>query len=391
MDPVLNPYAPGAGTRPPALTGRDREIDQFRIYIQRVQLGRPEKSLILVGLRGVGKTVLLNRFADIAEGFGTLCAQAEMAEHGDFTRRIAEACDRVLRLLNKPKLSKRIRSLMDRLGSVRLKLPDGPEVEFGIKPRDTSDSYASDILGDVFIELAEAASEQGTAVLLLLDEMQYLNETDLSSLISAIHRVTQASLPLALVGAGLPQLPRLVGDARSYAERLFDFPAIGALNETDASLALEQPASNLGVQFEYAASALVVNITHGYPYFLQEFGKHVWNRAKTSPITVNDVESARLPVETHLDQNFFRVRIDRATAAEKRYLRAMAELGAGPYKSGDIADVLGVKVNSLGPVRAKLINKGFIYSSAHGMAAFTVPLFDDFMRRSFHGMEDLKT
>jgi hypothetical protein len=239
---------------------------------------------------------------------------------------------------------------------------------------------------DLLEAVGEAARERGTAVALIMDELQYLDQIEMSALIVGMHRVSQKQLPLTLFGAGLPQLVGLTGRSKSYAERLFDFPEAGPLSLAHARLALRAPAQQEGVDFTEPAIARIFEVTEGYPYFIQEWGYHSWLAAKTSPIGLADVETATPAAVTALDRSFFRVRFDRLTPAEKRYLRAMSELGAGPHRSGDIAHGLGVKITSTGPVRASLISKGMIFSPAHGDTAFTVPLFDQFMRRTMPGV-----
>jgi hypothetical protein len=216
----------------------------------------------------------------------------------------------------------------------------------------------------------------------MIDEIQYFTASELSALIMAMHRLQQRQLPLVLIGAGLPILPGLAGESKSYAERLFNFPDVGALSEADATKALQDPVKAMGVEFELAALKEIVRLTKGYPYFIQEWGYQAWNHAPDTPITLEITQQASKLVQERLDHNFFRVRFDRLTPREKDYLRAMAELGAGPYRTGDIADILGTKITALGPVRASLIKKGMIYSPEHGDMAFTVPLFDEFMRRT---------
>ncbi|MGH2758491.1 MAG: ATP-binding protein [Actinomycetota bacterium] len=386
MDPVRNPYTPGAGTRPPALEGRDRELERFRVFLHRVLARKPEKGLIVTGLRGVGKTVLLNTFGDIAEAEGFITAHAEITEADDFPETIARLSRRALLALNPTgKLRAGVSRALGVLKAFNLKLPGGIEISIDVDAvRGRADSgVLEDDLPDLFVEIGEAALGEGKGVLFLLDEIQYLSEDHLAALITAVHRVAQRALPLSVVGAGLPQLPALAGEAKSYSERLFDFPVIGSLGTIDALEAIEKPARALQVDYEPSASRRIVQLADGYPYFLQEYGKHVWNAADQSPIQVADVQRAQPQVQAQLDENFFRVRVDRATRSERRYMRAMAELGSGPYRSGEVADILGVKVTSVGPTRAKLISKGFVYSPSHGFSEFTVPQFDDFMRRNF--------
>jgi hypothetical protein len=237
-------------------------------------------------------------------------------------------------------------------------------------------------LKDLFVAVGEAARSRKTAVAIIIDELQYLGKEELSALIMAMHRVAQEQMPLVLFGAGLPQLVGLTGESKSYAERLFEFPQVGPLKEPDARRALVDPAHREGVSFRSDALSEILRVTECYPYFLQEWGYVAWNEAQKSPITAEDVRKTTGIATERLDRSFFRVRFDRLTHTEKRYLRAMAELGPGPHRSGAIADMLGVKVNSVGPVRSSLIRKGMVFSQQHGDTAFTVPLFDQFMRRA---------
>jgi hypothetical protein len=393
MDAIRNPFSPGAGAPPPELVGRDAVIEQARILLGRVQLGRPEKSLLLTGLRGVGKTVLLNEIERLAisQQYRTVSVEA----HEDkplpallipHLRKLFFDLDRMAGAGEKVKRGLRV--LRSFIGAVKVTVD---EVSFGIDidpERGAADSGDLEIdLPNLFVAVGEAAEERKTAVALLIDEVQYFSTKELGALIMSMHRIQQRQLPLLLVGAGLPILPGLAGESKSYAERLFAFPEIGALSKHDAAKALQEPAQAAGVKFQAAALAKVYDLTLGYPYFLQEWGYQAWNSAPKSPITLRVIDDATPLVVSRLDQNFFRVRYDRLTRSERKYLRAMAELGAGPYRTGDIADVLGVKQTSLGPVRAKLIKKGMIYSPAYGDMAFTVPLFDDFIKRVIPGRD----
>ncbi|HRH39096.1 MAG TPA: ATP-binding protein, partial [Flavobacteriales bacterium] len=269
------------------------------------------------------------------------------------------------------------------IGGIKVKVG---EVEFGLDidgEKGSADSGDLEIdLPQLFTALAEAAQERGTAVAILIDEVQYLNKKELSALIMAMHKMQQRQLPLVFMGAGLPTLPALAGDSKSYAERLFSFPVIGPLSDADAMKALQDPVQALGVSFNKNALMEAVRHTKGYPYFLQEWGYQAWNHATSSPITLKVIEEASADVVRRLDENFFRVRYDRLTPNEKDYLRAMAELGEGPQRSSEIAALMGLKVTAAGPVRDKLIKKGMIYSPGHGDTAFTVPLFAEFMCRT---------
>ncbi len=383
MDPLTNPYRPGAGTPPPALIGRDALIDAFGLTVRRAMTDRPGKSLMPVGLRGVGKTVLLNRFAEIAEVERCQVGFIEAPETGDFRTLIAVKLRKILLALDQGPTKKAVLRALRVLKAFTLQLPDGSTLTLDIDALagQADSGVLADDLTDLLVAAGEAARERSSGLLLAIDEVQYLKSAELAALITAVHRTTQLALPVILVGAGLPQLPGLAGEAKSYAERLFDFPSIGSLEADDAADALAIPAEEQGVTYEPEALNELVSEAHGYPYFLQEWGYHVWNYANTSPITRDDVVSVRPVVIDQLDRNFFLVRFDRLTPKEKEYLRAMAELGPGPHRSGDIATQLNVRVESVAPRRSGLILKGMVYSPAHGDTAFTVPLFDEYLLR----------
>jgi hypothetical protein len=384
VDPFTNPFRPGAGAPPPALVGRDGLIGQFSLTLRRAVVGRPGKSVMPIGLRGVGKTVLLNRFEAIARKEGLKVVFIEAPESGDFRRLLAARLRAILVDLDRGPVSKVVQRALGTLKAFTYNLPDGTSVSIDVDPlTGSADSgVLSEDVTDLLVATGEAARDRGSGVVFAVDEVQYLSAEELAAMITAIHRTVQLNLPVVLVGAGLPQLPGLAGDAKSYAERLFEFPRIGSLSKADAEAVLVLPAEEQGVAFEPKALAELLDHTQGYPYFLQEWGYHVWNAAERSPIRAADVRRVAAQVQQHLDDNFFLVRMDRLTPAEKKYLRAMAELGAGPHRSGDIAAQLGVKVESVAPRRSGLIQKGMIYSPAHGDTAFTVPLFDEFLRRA---------
>lgn len=384
MDPLDNPYRPGAGTPPPALLGRDALIDSFGVTVRRAVSGMPGKSLMPIGLRGVGKTVLLNRFGEIAGDAGMTTAFIEAPETGDFRMLLAIRIRKILLGLERSGPTRAALRALRVLKTFTLQLPDGSRVAIDVDAlagEADSGDLSSD-LTDLLVATGEAAGDRSAGLLLAIDEVQYLKSEELGALISAIHRTTQLSLPVTLVGAGLPQLPGLAGEAKSYAERLFDFPMIGSLDEVDARGAIAIPAQERGAHVTDGALDLIIAESQGYPYFLQEWGYHVWNDAAGSSIVEDDVRSVRPIVLDQLDRNFFLVRADRLTPRERDYLRAMAELGPGPHRSGDIAATLGVKVESVAPRRSQLISKGVIFSPAHGATAFTVPLFDDYLRRT---------
>lgn len=391
MDPVTNPYAPGAGTPPPQLAGRDDLRETVRVALERVRARRPTKSVLMVGLRGVGKTVLLDRLRDDAEAAGIQTMRIEAPESRSLPALLAPQLRQALLRLSvseaaREAASRALRALAGFVGALKVKYAD---IEVGLdfepEPGLADNGDLEHDLQALLEVVGNASANAGTALAIFIDELQYVSEPELAALITALHRTAQRQLPVVLVGAGLPQLRGRTGRAESYAERLFDFPEIGALSEVDAALAIEEPARAEGVAFEPAGLARLIDETHRYPYFLQEWGKHCWDVADVSPITLGDVESASRIAIAALDESFFRVRFDRLTPSEKRYLRAMAELGPGPHRSGDIAREMGREVQSVAPTRSHLIQKGMVWSPSHGDTAFTVPLFDEFMRRTMPG------
>jgi predicted transcriptional regulator len=391
MDPVTNPFAPGAGTPPPELAGRDELRETARVALERVRRGLPTKSILMVGLRGVGKTVLLDRIRDTAEAAGIFTIRIEAPEHRSLPALLAPQLRRALLRLSRNEKAKDLaqRALRGLAGFVKALKVKYDDIEVGLD-LDPEPGLADN--GDLELDLqallevvGAAAKGAGTALILFVDELQYVEEVELAALITALHRTAQRRLPVMLVGAGLPQLRGRMGKARSYAERLFDFPELGPLMPNAARAAIAKPIASEGVQITDGALGRIVDETHGYPYFLQEWGKHVWDVADDSPIEIEDVEHATIEIIAALDEGFFRVRFDRLTPIEKRYLRAMAELGPGPHRSGDIAKKLDRKVTSLAPTRSQLIAKGMVWSPSHGDTAFTVPLFDEFMNRVMPG------
>jgi len=388
MDPIKNPFSPGAGSPPPELAGRAPVLEQARILLGRALIGKPEKSLMLTGLRGVGKTVLLNEVRRMAQEAGYRTVLVEAHEDKALGPLIAAPLKTVFFELDRiaqvgDRVKRGLRVLRSFLGGLKVKVGE-LEIGLDIDP-ETGAADSGDIeidLPNLFEALGDAAKEKKSAVAILIDEIQYLSQKELGAVIMAMHRMQQRQLPVVLLGAGLPVLPGLAGESKSYAERLFAFPDIGALSQADSNKAVSEPALAEGVKLSDAALTETYRLTKGYPYFIQEWGYQIWNLALTNPIEIEVVQSAAESVIRRLDQNFFRVRFDRLTPGEKNFLRAMAELGSGAIRSGDIANYLGVKVNSIGPVRAKLIKKGMIYSPAYGDIAFTVPLFDQFMKRA---------
>lgn len=401
MDKVNNPFSPGAGSRPHELVGRDPVLEQARVLLARVKQKRAEKSLLLTGLRGVGKTVLLNEIKRLAgeAGYQTILIEAhENKSLGSmlvpYMRSVLFSLDRIAGAGDK--IARGWAVFKSFLSSLKITIDD---VGIEISPeRGAADSGDLEIdLPNLFIAIGEAAEEKKRGVAILIDEVQYLDEKELGALIMAMHKVQQNQLPIVLLGAGLPILPELAGDSKSYAERLFDFPSIGELSEEDAARALQEPTQSTGLIFEHSALKEVFSLTKGYPYFLQEWGYQIWNLAVEKTISLQIVREATALSIQRLDNSFFRVRFDRLTPGEKKFLRVMAQLGPGPHRTADVAEALGIKIASLGPRRAKLIKKGMIYSPSHGDMAFTVPLFDQFMIRampeskSLHGNSRLIT
>lgn len=391
MDPIRNPYAPGAGTPPPELAGRGEVRSMAHIALERTKIGRPSKSLLMVGLRGVGKTVLLDRIREDAEETGISTLRIEAPEGRSLPSVLAPQLRIALLKLShraaaKELAQRALRGLAGFVGALKVKYQD---IEVGLD-FDSEPGLADN--GDLEVDLqallevvGDAAKADGTCVGIFIDEIQYVKEDELAALITALHRTSQRQLPVIMLGAGLPQVRGRMGKAKSYAERLFEFPEIGPLSDADARLAISKPAAAEEVEIEAAALDAIVHQTRCYPYFLQEWGKHIWDVAERSPITAADVEMASRQTVATLDGSFFLVRFDRLTPSEKKYVRAMAALGAGPHRSGDIANELNRQVSSLAPTRNQLIAKGMIWSPSHGDTAFTVPMFDEFMLRIMPG------
>ena len=393
MDPIRNPFAPGAGTPPPALAGRQHISQKMKLCLGRLRIGRPAKSLMLIGLRGVGKTVLLDRMLKDAEADGIITIRIEAPEGRSLPAMLAPQLRLALLKLNRiaKAADTAVRGLKALAGfASKLKVTfNDIEVGFDYDP-EPGLADNGDLEGDLAMLLEQvglAAQAAETVVAIYIDELQYVEEPQLAALISALHRCSQQQLPLTVIGAGLPQLRAKMGDAKSYSERLFDFPEIGPLSAMDAAEAIVNPILAEGVAIDASAVEQIIAETKGYPYFLQEWGKHAWDIALQSPISLGDIESASRQAIATLDESFFRVRFDRLTPKEKQYLRAMAELGPGPHRSGDIAAELERETSSLGPIRSNLIGKGMIWSPTHGDTAFTVPLFDDFMKRIMPGRD----
>ncbi len=386
MDPVRNPYSPGAGTRPPALVGREREIEAMDVALQRLRRGRDGRSQLLTGLRGVGKTVLLNEFEQLADARGFFREHVEVSEDGDLPARLAAALRRLLLSMDaRRRIGDQVHRALGVLKAFSLRLPDGPELSIDVEavhgPADSGDLTVD--LAGLFVEIGTVARDHDTGVLVTIDELHYVSAAVLEALVMGLHRATQLALPITVAGAGLPALAALTGEAKSYAERIFTFPVVGSLSAPDARDALLLPAADEGVTWTGNAVDRVVAATEGYPYFLQEFGKQAWDAADgPETITLDDVERS-LPIAlAELDDGFFRVRTGRTSTPERRYLLAMAELGPGPVRTRDVAEVLGKTASALGPTRDGLLRKALCYSPRWGWIDFTVPLFDEYLRRS---------
>lgn len=388
MRPHDNPYTPNAGARPPALVGRDDLLESFEVLLDRLRRGHSEQSMLITGLRGVGKTVLLTSFEERARERDWTTVEAEITKSTDFGARMAQLVRRALfQLAPKVRWKEQARRAAAVLKSFQITVTTSGALSAGLDleaAEGLADSgQLDDDLTDLLLALGEAAAEQDNGVAFLIDEVQFLATHELEALIAALHKTVQRQLPITLVGAGLPQLPRLAGEAKSYAERLFKFPQIGRLSPAEAMQALVDPVERLDVFYEQPAVEAIVDYTEGYPYFLQEYGSVLWDLAEASPITAADVDNARDAVEAKLDGSFFRVRAERSTEAELRYMRAMAELGPEAQQSKDVAALLERTSEQMAPTRARLIDKGLLYTPGHGLAAFTVPQFDRFMRRTY--------
>jgi hypothetical protein len=385
MDAVRNPFAPGAGSQPPELAGREEILSAADTALQRVLAGRPAQSQLLLGLRGVGKTVLLNRIEQMAEGRGHVTSFVEAPEDRTLVALLYPKLQHALRKLSLAEGARRaanaaLRALRNLAATFKISLGEFA-VSVGPEPGVADSGNLEHDVTELFLRVGEAARAAGRGWALLVDEVQYLSAGELAALIVAMHRVNQKGLPLLFFGAGLPTLAALSGDAKSYAERLFAFPRVDALPAEAAARAIRQPIEAEEESIEEEALGMIVERTRGYPFLLQEWGYQCWSLAERSPIGRACVEQAERAALRRLDDGFFKVRIDRLTPKEKAYVIAMARLGSGPYRSSEVAGVLGEKLTALAPRRARIIAKGMVYSPAHGEIDFTVPMFDDYLRR----------
>lgn len=393
MDPRTNPFVPGAGVRPPEFAGREGLVEQASIALDRTKAGLYANSIMLLGLRGVGKTVLLNAIHTDAKakGFETVRIEIPDGNGGHLARLLVPNLDIILRRLNtrvaaEDKL-RRAATALRNFASIFSVQYEG--FSFGAAPA-TPDAGSGNLeadLPELLKFVSEAAKARGTAVGLFIDEVQYLAVPELAALARSLHEAAQDGFPLMVVGAGLPQIAALIGEAKSYAERLLLFPEVGALTAEAARRVIHDPAERAAVSFSRQALDRIVEQTQGFAYFLQTWGKFSWDEAPTNSVSLDDVVRSEPAIRAHLDENFFRVRFDRCSAAEQRYLRAMAELGPGPHRTGDIAKILRTESTQVAVQRRNLIDSGMIYSQRHGETAFTVPLFDTFMKRTMPELE----
>jgi hypothetical protein len=393
VDEVLNPYAPGAGTQPPELAGRDRERRAFSILLKRLSAGRPEQNLVLWGLRGVGKTVLLNRFAIEAEEAGWGQGYVELRGRGPLRPVLAQIAAQAAHSLERRNgVRKRLSGALSVISSFSLTaMPAGVTFKFDVDPTPgRGDSGQLDVdLQDVLVELGETARQAKAGIVFFFDEMQFADKDDVEALLATFHRIGQRELPVALVCAGLPQLPGRLAEASSYAERLFQFMEVGRLTADAARAALVLPASRESIEYDERALDFILARADRYPFFLQTYGRYAWLAAGSSPITEHDTIVADAIAREQLDNGFHRARFNRATTAEQRYLVALAALGDGPQLTADIAAKLGSTQRSTGLARQNLIDvKGLIYSPERGYVDFTAPLFGDYLRRN-HPLDSL--
>lgn len=385
MEDVRNPFVPGAGSKPPQLAGRDNVIRDADIALRRVLAGRHDRSQILYGLRGTGKTVLLSHIEAAAADAGWITSFIEAPDDSSLPKLLGPELGKTLRKLSMTETAKAsalqaFRALKSFVSSFRVEL-SGVSIAVDAEPGVADSGNIELDLTELFLIVGQAARDAHKGWAIFIDEVQYLDKTELGALIVALHRVSQRSLPILFFGAGLPQIGGMTGDIKSYSERLFRFPPIGPLDEEAAAHAIREPILAEGEAIKDEALEQLVGKTSGYPYFLQEWGYQAWNLADASPITLDHVQAASQNALRRLDQEFFRVRLDRLTPKEREYIIAMADLGDGPYRSADVAAKLDAVPQKLGPHRSKIISKGMIYSPAHGDIDFTVPMFADFVRR----------
>jgi len=364
------------------LTGRDREIDAFEILIDRLAQGIAGQSMVITGLRGVGKTVLLNTFEDITIDRGWIPVQREFDERTSLPAAVARSTRRALMDLRPGKrLAERVRNTLSGLGTFTLKDPTGFELSYAPSGRPPTDALGEDFT-DLLLALGEVAEEKGRGVAFLLDEVQFVPASEFGPFVVALHRLNQKALPVTCVAAGLPSLPALVGEAKSYAERLFEYPRIDRLDKAYALAALTQPARRRDVTWQQDALDYVFDHTDGYPYFLQQYGKYIWDAASDATINLGDAQTGGRHAQENLDDGFFQVRYERATATERTFLRAMSSCDGPPYAIAAVTKQLGKSdQRAISMQRNALIKKGLIYAARHGTVDYSVPGFSAYLHR----------
>ena len=377
-DPIANPYAPGAGTPPPALVGRDPIIDAASVALQRLLAARTHQHLLITGLRGVGKTVLLGKLGALGEHGGYRVVRLEAVGGDDTIRSLLRQCRRIAEGLEHGgnKVARALRSI----DSVSLTVLG---TGFGMERNDPTASADRDSLTDVIVDLAAAAADDGVGVMLAIDEAQLVERHDLRRILAGVHRCGQDTLPLFCVLAGLPNLVGDVARAATYAERMFTVADLGPLTADQAALAVTEPARELGVEWTADAIEAIVDRSDGYPFFVQTWAYHTWNVAQNEPISADDVRRADIAAEQALDAAFFAARIARIPASEVNYVRGLAALGPGPHRSGSVAEAMGLTTSQVGAFRDRLIGEGLVYSPRYGWVEFAIPHFDEYVRRTF--------
>ncbi|MEN6412913.1 MAG: AAA family ATPase [Veillonellales bacterium] len=385
---IINPYTPGAGLVPNYLAGRDDTIAEATEVIAYVAHGYPARSIVYYGLRGVGKTVLLNKIEDIADDNDVLYEHIEVSEHSSFKIAISLHIQKLIKQMSVKEQAKGyVQKAMGILKAFKITYSPEGEVSIGLNEDVAAAVGISDTgnfvndLTELFVSMGTLAKNSDSSVCLFIDEMQFLKDDEFEALITALHRVNQKGLPVTLFAAGLPKIAKIAGDIKSYAERLFSFVSIDSLTQAAAKLALVEPAKKVGVTFTEKAIDEILRITEGYPYFLQEYGKQVWNFINDKEIDITAVKAAYPIFEKSLDDSFFKVRYDRATPREKEFMLAMVECGDLPCTIAEIADKMHAKVQKISPLRAQLIYKGFIYATSYGEVDFTVPQFNRYLKR----------
>jgi len=388
---IINPYTPGAGLVPNYLAGRDNTIEEAKEVISYVAHGYPTRSIVYYGLRGVGKTVLLNKIEDIAEEKDVLYEHIEVSERSSFKISISLHIQKLIKQMSvKEKGKGYVQKAMSILKAFKITYSPEGEVSIGLNEdvdaaigiSDTG-NFSND-LTELFVSMGTLAKNSGSSVCLFIDEIQNLKDDEFEALITAVHRVNQKGLPVTLFAAGLPKVAKLAGDIKSYAERLFNFISIGSLERDAAKLAIVEPAKKIGVNFTDEAIDEILRITEGYPYFLQEYGKQVWAFIRDKNIDITSVQDAYPVFEKSLDESFFKVRYDRATPKEKEFMLAMIQCGELPCTIAEIARNMNTNVKSVSPLRAQLIYKGFIYAASYGEVDFTVPQFNKYLNRVYN-------